>query len=120
VGEDLAEDLRVLVRQTPRVDVIAAELVALQVGGAHTGDAQLVELVVPAHAGERDPVVDLAATGDALAGVVGLVLHRLLGRHPERHRHRGCASAAMAAKRAASSSSATRWKPSVVIVATVG
>jgi hypothetical protein len=60
VGEDLAEDLGVLVGQAAGVDVVAAVLVALQVGGADAGDAQLVELVVLADAGERDAVVDLA------------------------------------------------------------
>ena len=113
VGEDLAEDLGVLVGQAAGVDVVAAVLEALEVGGPHAGHAQLVELVVLADAGEGDAVVDLAdlaqrlgavlgddgdavgvaqgdegpAAGDALAGVVRPVLHHLLGRDVERHAH---------------------------------
>jgi hypothetical protein len=60
VGEDLAEDLGVLVGQAAGVDVLAAVGVALEVGVADPGDAQLVELVVLADAGEGDAVVDLA------------------------------------------------------------
>ena len=114
VGEDLAEDLGVLVGEAARVDVVARVLEALQVGGSDTGHAELVELVVLADTGERDPVVDLAdlaqrlrrvlgddgdpvdvaqgdqrpTAGDALAGVVGTVLHHLFGGDVERHAHR--------------------------------
>ena len=42
------------------VHVFARERVALEVGLAHAGDAQHLELVVLADAGERDAVVDLA------------------------------------------------------------
>ena len=42
-------------------------LVALEVGGADAGDAQLVELVVLADAGERDAVVDLADLAQRVA-----------------------------------------------------
>ena len=62
---------RVLVGQAARVDVLAAVLEALEVGGAHAGDAQLVELVVPADAGEGDAVVDLADLAQRVAGVLG-------------------------------------------------
>ena len=60
VGEHLAEVLGVEVGQRTGVDVLAAVGVALGVGVADTRDPQLVELVVLAHAGEGDPVVDLA------------------------------------------------------------
>ena len=60
VGEDLAEHLGVGVGQAAGVDVLAAVLVALEVGVADAGDAELVELVVLADPGERDAVVDLA------------------------------------------------------------
>ena len=122
VGEHLTEDLRVLVGQAARVDVVARVLEALQVGGTHTGHAQLIELVVLADAGEGDAVVDLAdlaqgvrrvlgherdavevadghqrtTAGDALACIVGTVLHDLLGCDVERHAHRTRTSAAMA------------------------
>jgi hypothetical protein len=113
VGEDLAEDLGVLVGQAAGVDVVTAVLVALDVGGADAGHPHLVELVVAADAGEGDAVVDLAdlaevvrgvlrheghavvvdhghqraAAGDALPGVVRPVLHHLLRRDVERHAH---------------------------------
>src|SRR3954464_14106101 len=100
--------------------------------------AQRVELVVAADTGEGDVVVDLAdlvqrarlvlradedavvvddrgeaaAPGDALAGVVGPVLHHLLRRDVERHAHAGCPSAVLrwirAWKRSATSGSSTR------------
>ena len=105
MGEDLAQELGVAVGQAAGVDVVPAELVALEVGGPHAVHAQLVELVVAADAGEGDAVVDLAdlaevvrgvlgdegdavvvgegdqrtAPGDALPGVVRPVLHHLLG-----------------------------------------
>ena len=60
VGEDVAEVLGVEIGQRARVDVLAAERVALGVGVAHPGDTQLVVLVVLAHSGEGDAVVDLA------------------------------------------------------------
>ena len=60
VGEDLSEDLGVRVGQAAGVDVLAAVLVALEVGVADAGDAELVELVVLADPRERDAVVDLA------------------------------------------------------------
>ncbi len=113
VGEDVAEDLGVLIGERAGVDVVARVLVALEVGGADAGHAQLVELVVLADAGEGDPVVDLAhlaqrlgrvlgddddaveiaqrherpAACDALARVVGAVLHQLFGGDVERRRH---------------------------------
>jgi hypothetical protein len=113
VREDLPEDLGVLVGEAAGVDVAAAVLVTLDVGGAHPGHPQLVELVVTADAGERDAVVDLthlaqrvgrvlrddrdpvveqdrserAAAGDALARVVGPILHHLLGCDVEGHTH---------------------------------
>src|SRR4029079_17644688 len=77
------------------------------------GDAQLLELAVATNARERDAVVDLAhlaqgvrrvlrhdedavrvadtdegpTAGDALARVVGAVLHHLFGGDVERHAH---------------------------------
>ena len=114
MGEDLAEDLGVLVGEAACVDIVTGVLEALEIGGADTGHAQLVELVVLADTGEGDAVVDLAdlaqrvrrvlgderdavvvadgdqrsAAGDALAGVVGPVLHHLFGCDVERHAHR--------------------------------
>ena len=122
VGEDLAEDLGVLVGEAARVDVVARVLEPLEVGGPDTGDAELVELVVLADTGERDAVVDLAdlaqrlrrvlgddgdpvgvaqrdqcsTAGDAFAGVVGTVLHHLFGGDVERHAHRERTSLAIA------------------------
>src|SRR5690606_7880878 len=129
---------------------------------------QLVELVVLADPREGDAVVDLAhlaqgvggvlradddavlvgegherpAAGDALAGVVGPVLHDLLGGDVEGHAHRRSPSvvrmspegavpvsappgwvlsrSTSAAKRWAISASSTGSKPPAVMVATVG
>src|SRR5207253_4125767 len=122
----------------------------LEVGVADGGRAQGVELVVAPHPGEGDVVVDLAdlvqgagrvlsadqhavvvddggqapTPGDPLAGVVGPVLHHLLGRDIERHGHAGWPSEVLrwmrALKRSATSVSLTRSKPSAVTVATVG
>jgi hypothetical protein len=137
VGEHVAQHLGVVVGQAPRVDVVAAELVALEIGGANASNTKAVELVVLAHATERDAVVDLAQLaecaarilgdehdavvvpgrdhgappGDALAREVGPVLHHLLGSDVERHAHRECTSAAIRSKTPASSSSATRSQP---------
>ena len=137
--------------------------VAAHVGEPDAGDAQVLELVVAADRGERDPVVDLAdlvqrlrrvlgdeqhavgvlqrdhgaAAGDALAGVVGPVLHQLLGRDVERHAHRGgvlarvrCGAAGPSGRVirpamtrsaiAATSSSGSRRPPSAVITCTTG
>ena len=114
---------------------------------ADAGDAQLVELVVLADPGEGDAVVDLAdlaqrgrrvlgadedavvvddgdeaaTPGDALAGVVGPVLHHLLGRDVERHAHdasppasvRGLGQPAVAASRSASSSIRARKRSAI-------
>ena len=71
VGEDLPEHLRVAVGQAARVDIVAAVLVALEIGGAHAGDAELIELVVLADAGEGDPVVDLADLAQGVRRVLG-------------------------------------------------
>ncbi len=105
LGEDRAEGLGVGVGEPAAGDVAAVVLVAAQVGVAHAGQPQVLELVVLADRREGDPVVDLAdlvqrvagvlpdeqdpvgvgeredgaAAGDALAGVVALVLHHLLG-----------------------------------------
>jgi hypothetical protein len=146
VGEDLPEDLGVVVGQAAGVDVVAAVLEALQIRGTNAGHAQLVELVVLAHTCEREPVVDLAdlaqrAAGvlgdqcdavvvadrhqrspasDALARIVGAVLHHLFGRDVERLAHRPLTSLAMDSNTATSSSSARRCQPSAVMVATTG
>jgi len=114
LGEDRAERLRVGVGQAAAGHVAAVVGVAAQVGEAHTRDAQVLELVVLADGREGDAVVDLAdlvqrpgevladeqdavvigeyddaaTPGDALAGIVGAVLHQLFGRDvSERHRH---------------------------------
>ena len=71
VGEDLAEDLGVGVGEAAGVDVLAAVLVALEVGVADAGDAELVELVVLADPGEGDAVVDLADLVEAWRWVLG-------------------------------------------------
>ena len=113
VGEHLPEGLAVGVGERACVHVLAGERVALEVGLAHPGDPQHLELVVLADAGERDAVVDLgdlveraervlgdehdavddaegdeaAAAGDALPRVVGAVLHHLFRRDVEGHAH---------------------------------
>ena len=71
VGEYLAEALGVGVGQAPDVYVLATEGEALQVGMAHAGDAQLVELVVATHPGESDAVVDLAHLAQGARRVLG-------------------------------------------------
>ena len=71
VGEDLAEGLAVRVGERARVDVLARERVALEVGLAHAGDAQHLELVVLADPGERDAVVDLADLVERAERVLG-------------------------------------------------
>ncbi len=134
VREDLPEHLGVGVGEAAGVDVFPAVLVALEVGVADPGDAELVELVVLADAGEGDAVVDLAhlvqggravlggdedavgvedgdcaaTAGDALAGVVGPILHHLLGGDVERHRHADAPPAMMASTLVRSSASSTR------------
>ena len=60
VGEDLAEVLRVQIRERACVHVVTGIGETLRIGVANAGDAQLVELVVLANAGESDTVVDLA------------------------------------------------------------
>ena len=114
MGEHLAQRLGVAVGQSPGGDVLPGVGIAPHVGVADPGDLEHLELVVLPDAGEGDPVVDLrdlvegagrvlghegdsvgvlqrnerTAPGDALAGVVGPVLHHLLGRDVERHAHR--------------------------------
>ncbi len=111
LGEHRAQGLRVGVGQAARGDVGPVVGVAAQVGVAHAGHPQVLELVVLAHRREGDPVVDLGdlvqrpagvltderdavvvgehhdgpAAGDSLAREVGPVLHQLLGRDVERH-----------------------------------
>ena len=113
-----------------RVDVVTGVLVAGEFGLTYASDPQLVELVVLAHSGEGDAVVDLGdlveraagvlteqqdprvvlerhdrpAPADALAGVLGPVLHQLLGRYVERGRHRALSAAISAAAATRSSS----------------
>ena len=103
LGEDGAERLRVPVGDAARRHVVPVELVAGDVGVGDPGLAQVLVLVVPAHRGEADSVVDLAdlvqragrvrrhqedparvlerhaaaAARDALPRVVGLVPHGL-------------------------------------------
>src|SRR6202034_1223651 len=116
---------------------------------ANTGHAELVVFVVLAHATEGDPVVDLAdlvqrarrvlgddgdaqvvrrgdegaATGDALLGVFGPVLHDLFGCHVVRHAHdarSACLRAINAPKRSATSSSGTSRYPAASTTAMMG
>ena len=113
LGEDVAERLRVGVGERLGAHVPAAVGVALDVGVPHPGHPQVLELVVLAHAGEGDAVVDLrdlveqggrvlgheqdavavldgddgTAAGDALAGILRLVLHHLLGANVVGQRH---------------------------------
>ena len=62
-----------------------------------------------------------AATGDALPGVVGLVLHHLLGRYVHRHAHDAPLRRSRSVPvRVATSSSANSSNPSAVIRATTG
>src|SRR5690606_9274227 len=131
--------------QAPGVDVLAAERVALEIGSTNARDAELVELVELADAGEGDAVVDLrdlakgvrrvlradhhpalvhdgdeaSTAGDALAGVVGPVLHHLLGCDVEGHAHEAPPEM-RSAYRSASSLSGTRVNPSASMVATTG
>jgi hypothetical protein len=104
LGENRPQGLRVGIGQPSRRHVGAVVGVAAQIGIPDAGDPQVLELVVHADGSERDAVVDLgdlaqalrvlrdeddapvvlqhddrAAAGDALARVVGLVLHQLLG-----------------------------------------
>src|SRR5262249_41463973 len=114
LGEDRSQDLRVPVGQAAGGDIGAVVLVSARVRVPDPGDAQVLVLVVAADRGERDPGVDLAdlvqraggvggdeqdplvvldhdavaPAGDALAGVVRLVLHLLFRRDIERHGHR--------------------------------
>ena len=155
-GEHRAERLRVRVGQAAGGDVLAVVGVAAQVGVAHAGHAQVLELVVLADGREADPVVDLGdlvqrarrvlggerdpvvvlqdhdgpTAGDALARVVGPVLHQLLGRDVERHAHRAPPRARWArstllarpARRPRASSVVARpaGSPASVTVATTG
>ena len=59
LGEDSSECLGVSVGQTSTGHVGAVVAAAAQVGVPDSGDAQILELVVLADRGERDPVVDL-------------------------------------------------------------
>ena len=113
MSERLAENLRVVVGQAASLDVVTGVRVTLHVGVTNAEPPQLVEFVVLADPRERDAVVDLAdlaqrvgrvlgyqqnavevlnrhesATArDALARVVGPILHHLLGGDVERHVH---------------------------------
>ena len=141
MGEHLAQVLGVEVGQRAGVHILAAVGVPLGVGVADPRHPELVELVVLAHAGEGDAVVDLAdlverprrvlghdgdprvvdggdqrpAPGDALLGVLGPVLHHLLGCHVVGHGHGWRPSdrrrSMRAANRSATSSSGTAVEP---------
>ena len=113
LGEDVAEPLRVRVGQGLGAHVPPAVGVPLDVGQPHPRHPQVLELVVLAHPGEGDTVVDLRdlveqggrvlgheqdavavldghdgpPAGDALAGILRLVLHHLLGGNVVRQRH---------------------------------
>src|SRR5699024_281594 len=108
-GEDRTHRLGVGIGQGAGVHVCAVVGVAAQIRVAHARHPQVLELVVLAHGGETDPVIDLAdlvqgtggvlgqerdafvisehhhrpATGDPLAGEVCPVLHQLFGRDVE-------------------------------------
>src|SRR3954447_11524990 len=58
-GEDRPEDLRVGVRERAAGHVPAVVRVAAEIGHANAGHAEVLELVVLAHRGEGNPVVDL-------------------------------------------------------------
>ncbi len=118
----LPEGLRVGVGQGLGRDVAPAVGVALDVGVPDARDAEVLELVVLAHPGEGDAVVDLRdlveqgggvlgheqdavlvlehddgpAAGDALAGILRLVLHHLLGTHVVGQGHGSGSSLALA------------------------
>ena len=126
LGEDRRQRLGVRVGERLRVHVLASVGVPAEVGQADPRDPQVLELAVLAGAGERDAVVDLRdlvqrgagvlreeqqaigvlhghhrlPASDALAGVLGAVLHELLGRDVRLERHqlapRPCSSAIMA------------------------
>ena len=126
----------------------AAVGVALDVGVADPGHAQVLELVVLAHPGEGDAVVDLRdlveqgrgvlgdeedavpvldgddglAAGDALAGILRLVLHHLLGRDVVGQRHYSLCLGRlrMASQWRRISSSGASAKPERVMVFTDG
>ena len=145
LGEDRRERLGVRVGEIPRLDVLAAVGVPAQIRVPDPGDAQVLELAVLAHAGERDPVVDLAdlvqrrrrvlcheqqpvgvlhaddrpAARDALVGVLGSVLHHLVGRDIGHERHLRTLSST-AATAAAISSSGTSTAPDAVTASAFG
>ncbi len=117
----MAQRLRVGVGEALGGHVVAAVRVALDVGMTDAGHPQRFELVVLPHPGERDPIVDLAdlvegsagvfpqqenavdvlqrhyraAPGYAFDGVLGPVLHELLGRDVEGKAHGAASRAAV-------------------------
>src|SRR5881409_300513 len=106
LGEDGGQGLGIPVGDVSGPDVLPPVRVPPEIGEAHAGDPQVLELAVLPHPGEGDPVVDLRdlvqrgawvlrdeqdpvrvleahhrlAPGDALVGEVRAVLHELLGR----------------------------------------
>src|SRR5699024_6986053 len=148
-GEHRPHRLGVGIGQGASVHVRAVVGVTAQVRVPHARDPQVLELVVFAHGGETDPVVDLAdlvqgaggvlgqerdafvvaehhhgpAAGDALAGEVGPVLHQLFGRDVERLGHARkflSGSAWICAATAASSAGGTVVAPCASTVITTG
>src|SRR5207247_1869240 len=145
LGEDRGERLRVGVGEVARLHVLAAVLVAAEIGQTDPRDPELLELAVLPHPRERDRVVDLAdlvqggagvlrdeqesvdvlhadhrsAACDALVRVVRAILHQLLGSDVghEAHDARSCSTVVTAA---ATSASATSADPPAVTVSTTG
>ena len=134
VGENLAENLGVVIRQASSINVISAVLKAFEVSGTHTSHSKLIKLVVATHCGKRNAIVNFgefpervrrifrnqsnalvvherthtAAASDTFPGVVGPILHNLFGRNVRRHHaHLACTSGAMASNRTLSSASLT-------------
>src|SRR4029434_9647776 len=113
-GEDRAQYLRVRVGQPAARHLSPRIAITAEVGVPYPGLSQVLELVVAADGSESNAIVDLAhlveclrsvlsneqdavdvmedyhrtTTGDALACVIGPILHLLLGRDVERDAHR--------------------------------
>ena len=134
MGENLAENLGVVIREASSINVISAVLKSFEVSGTHTSHPKLIKLVVATHCGKRNAIVDFgefpesvrrifcnqsnalvvhksthtATASDSLSGVVGPILHNLFGRNVRRHHaHLACTSGAMASNRTLSSASLT-------------
>src|SRR6185436_7977975 len=120
--------LGVRVGQVASLDVLAPVLIATEVREADACDPELLELRVLPDPGEGDPVVDLAdlvqrgtgVLGDALVGVLGPVLHELLGSDVRHEAHDALRSCSTASTAATTRSSGTSCDPSAVTVIAIG